>query len=92
MITQEQTKALSNLIEEILDYAQANPNAESYELDWSGKPLIKFLADNGIIPSTRAHIEWSGVYEHGLVPVFYTGENNSYGVMNIYRNGLIERF
>lgn len=56
-------------------------------LDPLGNRIIQRLIALGHLKSDACHIEWEGVDEFGLVPIFYEG-----GVLNLCPSGEVEFF
>lgn len=69
------------------------------EADLLGAPLIRQLHADGHIPTEWAHIEWAGVHEHGVVPVFFCSSEEALfdmakepGCLNVNADGSVTVF
>lgn len=58
------------------------------KLDPIGNRIIQRLIELGLLLSDACHIEWQGVDEFGVIPIFYGAGD----CIQVYENGAFERF
>ena len=57
-------------------------------LDPLGNRIIQRVIELGLLACDACHIEWQGVDEFGVIPIFYgSGE-----CIQVYENGAVEQF
>lgn len=56
--------------------------------DKEAQPLIDLLVEGGHLPSNDCFIEWAGVHEFGLIPIF-RGDGQ---ITQVNSNGEVEQF
>lgn len=56
--------------------------------DKEAQPLIERLVADGHLPSDDCFIEWAGVHEHGVLPIFW-GDGQ---ITQVTSDGEVEQF
>lgn len=81
---------LATMVADLVKFYNEHASLRTSQHDAAAKPILEALVKLGEIPNPDdCFVEWQGVYEFGIVPVFYGMGDRC---LNVNADGSIDQF